>query len=56
MTLITHLDPLTYGVDGLRGVLINVWHFNVVTDLTVLAAIAVVFISAGAYLFNKIEV
>ena len=56
MTLITHLDPLTYGVDGLRGVLINVWHFNAVTDLSVLAAIAVVFISAGAYLFNKIEV
>ncbi len=56
MTFITHLDPLTYGVDGLRGVLINVWHFNAALDISLLAAIATVFIGAGAYLFSKIEV
>jgi len=56
MTFITHLDPLTYGVDGLRGALINVWHFNAAFDISILAAIAAVFISAGAYLFSKIEV
>ncbi len=28
MTVITHLDPLTYGVDGLRGSLTGLWHFN----------------------------
>jgi ABC-2 type transport system permease protein len=56
MTFLTHLNPLTYGVDGLRGSLINVWHFNAALDISVLAGIAVVFISAGAYLFNKIEV
>jgi len=55
MTFLTHLNPLTYGVDGLRGALINVWHFNAALDVSVLAAIAVVFISAGAYLFSKIE-
>jgi ABC-2 type transport system permease protein len=56
MTFLTHLNPLTYGVDGLRGALINVWHFNAALDISVLAAIAAVFISAGAYLFTKIEV
>jgi ABC-2 type transport system permease protein len=56
MTVITHLDPLTYGVDGLRGALINAWHFHPVVNVSVLAALAVVFISAGAYLFSKIEV
>lgn len=56
MTFLTHLNPLTYGVDGLRGALINVWHFNAALDISVLAAIAAVFISAGAYLFSKIEV
>ena len=55
MAFITRLDPLTYGVDGLRGALINVWHFNAATDISVLAMIAAVFVSAGAYLFSKIE-
>jgi ABC-2 type transport system permease protein len=56
MALITRLDPLTYGVDGLRGALINAWQFNAVVDLSILAMIAAVFVTAGAYLFSKIEV
>jgi ABC-2 type transport system permease protein len=56
MALITRLDPLTYGVDGLRGALINTWHFNLAFDLSILAMIAAVFVTAGAYLFSKIEV
>jgi ABC-2 type transport system permease protein len=56
MAILTRLDPLTYGVDGLRGVLINTWHFNAVFDLSILAMIAAVFVTAGAYLFSKIEV
>jgi ABC-2 type transport system permease protein len=56
MAIITRLDPLTYGVDGLRGVLINAWHFNAAFDLSMLAMIAAVFVTTGAYLFSKIEV
>jgi ABC-2 type transport system permease protein len=56
MAVITRLDPLTYGVDGLRGVLINAWHFNAAFDLAILAMIAAVFVTTGAYLFSKIEV
>jgi ABC-2 type transport system permease protein len=56
MAVITRIDPLTYGVDGLRGSLIRAWQFNGVLDVAVLAAIAVVFLSTGAYLFTKIEV
>jgi ABC-2 type transport system permease protein len=55
MTIITRLDPLAYGVDGLRGTLINTWHFTLGFDLALLAAIALVFLSAGAYLFTRIE-
>src|SRR5271154_4298855 len=55
MALITRLDPLTYGVDGLRGALINTWHFSMAFDITLLAGIAAVFLSAGAYLFTRIE-
>jgi ABC-2 type transport system permease protein len=55
MSIITRLDPLAYGVDGLRGALINNWHFSVAFDVALLAAIGAVFLSAGAYLFSRIE-
>jgi ABC-2 type transport system permease protein len=56
MSVITRIDPLTYGVDGLRGSLINTWHFSASTDMAVLATIALLFLGLGAYLFSRIEV
>jgi ABC-2 type transport system permease protein len=55
MTFITRLDPLTYGIDGLRGALIQQWHFNPAINIAVLAAIGVTFLALGAKLFSKIE-
>jgi len=55
MAVITRIDPLTYGVDGLRGALTQLWQFHAAVDVVVLAGIAVVFLSTGAYLFSKIE-
>lgn len=55
MTVLTHIDPLTYGVDGLRGTLIGHWQFTPALDLAVLSAIALVFLCGGAWLFSKIE-
>jgi ABC-2 type transport system permease protein len=55
MNVITKLDPLTYGVDGLRGALINNWYFNLTIDIALLVAIGALFLSAGAYLFSRIE-
>jgi ABC-2 type transport system permease protein len=56
MSFVTKLDPLSYGVDGLRGVLTGNWHFGASVDLGVLSVMAAVFIGLGAYLFSKIEV
>lgn len=56
MSVITKLDPLTYGVDGLRGALIQHWQFSAAIDVSLLAVIGAVFLSAGAYLFTRIEV
>ena len=56
MAVIVRLDPLTYGVDGLRGALVHTWQFSAALDISVLAAIACVFLGGGAYLFSKIEV
>ncbi len=55
MDVITKLDPLTYGVDGLRGALINNWYFSLPVDVALLVAIGALFLSAGAYLFSRIE-
>lgn len=55
MNVITKLDPLTYGVDGLRGTLINNWYFTLTIDVALLVAIGALFLSAGAYLFSRIE-
>jgi ABC-2 type transport system permease protein len=55
LTWITHADPLAYGVDGLRGVLTGAWQFNFAMDMMLLAALAVVFLCAGAWLFSRIQ-
>lgn len=52
---IMSINPLTYGVDGLRTLLIDVAHYGLALDFGVLAAAAVIFIALGAYSFSKIE-
>ena len=55
MTVLTRIDPLTYGIDGLRGTLINHWQFSPAVDLAFLCAVSLVFLCGGAWLFSKIE-
>lgn len=52
---VTSVNPLSYGVDGLRSTLIGMTHFGLPLDLGVLAAVAVVFLGLGAYSFSKIQ-
>jgi ABC-2 type transport system permease protein len=56
LAILTRLDPLTYGVDGLRSVLIGATHFGVAVDVLALAGIAVGMLAVGAWRFSKIEV
>ena len=56
LSVITKLDPLTYGIDGLRGTLIGLTHFGLATDVGVLAVVATAFLVLGAYSFSKIQV
>ena len=56
LSVATRLDPLSYGVDGLRAALIGVAELGVVLDATVLAAVAAVFIVLGAWAFSRIQV
>ncbi|HUD45011.1 MAG TPA: ABC transporter permease [Patescibacteria group bacterium] len=56
ISVITSFDPLTYGVDGIRGTLIGNSHFGVSLDLLVLVVIAGVILSLGAYLFSRVQI
>ena len=56
LTVAMRIDPLTYGIDGLRGALIGTSHFSVVTDLAVLIVVGAGFTALGARAFSKIQV
>ena len=56
LAVLTRVDPLTYGIDGMRGTMIGNTHFGVATDVAVLLGVGVVFVIAGAWRFSKIEV
>lgn len=52
---ILKLNPLSYGVDGLRGAFIGITSFGFTMDLLVLTSITAVSLAIGSYLFSKIE-
>jgi len=56
LTVITSLDPLAYGVDGLRTSLIGVSHFGLAMDAGVLVVVATAVLFTGSWLFARIEV
>jgi len=53
---ISSLNPLTYGVDGLRTVLVGIGQFPLWLDITVLVGFGSVMAIIAAYLFGKTEV
>ena len=52
----TRLDPLSYGVDGLRGALIDRATIGMGLDALVLVIVASVFLVLGARAFSKIQI
>lgn len=55
LAIVTSVDPLSYGIDGLRSALIGIAHFGVATDIAVLCGVAVVLMLLGSYFFSKIQ-
>ena len=56
LALIARLDPLTYGIDGLRALLINAGQYGLGTDVVMLGTITLIFLWLGSYFFKKIQV
>jgi ABC-2 type transport system permease protein len=55
LKVVASADPLTYGVDGLRGTLIGAFYFGAVIDLSILLAVAALMLAIGGYLFSRIQ-
>lgn len=56
LAIATHIDPLAYGIDGLRGAMIGMSHFGLAVDGAVLAVVACCFLVLGGWTFSKIQV
>ncbi len=56
IVLLSSLNPLAYGVDGLRGAFVGQMYFGFITDFAVLAGVSALFLMAGSYLFSKIQI
>jgi ABC-2 type transport system permease protein len=53
--MLSYLDPLTYGVDGMRGALIQFSSYSLFTDFIILTGFSLLMIFLGAYFFEKSE-
>ena len=55
LQLVVRLNPLTYGVDGIRGSLSSVSAFGMGTDFVVLTILTGILLAIGSYFFSKIQ-
>jgi ABC-2 type transport system permease protein len=55
LQVLSYLDPLTYGVDGLRGALINNSARGPALNLLIMGAISAIMVFLGAWSFERSE-
>jgi len=55
LRFLAYLDPLTYGIDGLRSLLIQNSSFSLPVNLGVILFSATTMVILGAYLFERSE-
>ncbi len=56
LKIATRIDPLSYGIDGLRGALIGHSEFALALDFGILAILACCFFVLGARQFSRIQI
>jgi ABC-2 type transport system permease protein len=55
LAFLTRIDPLSYGIDALRNLLIGTSEFTLVVSLGVLCISALIFVVLGSYSFSRIQ-
>lgn len=55
MAWLVAIDPITYGIDGIRALFNGAGHYSLLTDVAIVGAITVLLMLVGARLFRRIE-
>jgi len=55
LSFLTRIDPLSYGIDGLRSVLLGASQFEPGLSLAVLGGFSLLFLALGGYSFSRIQ-
>lgn len=55
LDFITKVNPLTYGIDGIRGSLTGIYHFSIGIDFVVITLLMIGVTAIGTYLFSHVE-
>ncbi|MFH1259723.1 MAG: ABC transporter permease [Elusimicrobiota bacterium] len=55
MKILTHLDPATYAVDGLRRIIIGTSSMSLTTDILIVLSFDIVMILIGTWAFSRMK-
>jgi ABC-2 type transport system permease protein len=55
ITVLSNINPLSYGVDAVRGALAGVFHFGYVLDFGMMFLWTMIMMAAATYLFSRIR-
>lgn len=53
LSTVTYLNPLTYGVDAMRGIILGINHFSILLDTGALILFAVIMMEIGILSFKR---
>ncbi len=56
LSFVARFDPLSYGIDAMRALLINSSNYGLSLDLAVLGGVTLLFLALGSYFFSKIQI
>jgi ABC-2 type transport system permease protein len=55
LSVLAAIDPLSYGVDGLRSAFAGAAHFGLGLDLAILFILSTILLTVGGYIFSRIR-
>lgn len=56
LSIVARCNPLSYGIDAFRSLLIGVHYYNFSLDITVISLLMLAFLGLGGYFFSKIQI
>jgi len=56
LQIAARIDPVSYGIDAMRYILVGVSHFGIGLDLMVLLALTSLLLGIGSFLFSRIQI